>query len=44
VYAPGLPDDVFSNQRSQFGIILEGLTIENVGIFYDDLVNNSAIW
>jgi hypothetical protein len=30
----GLPDGVFSNQKSQSGQLLEGLTMENVGIFY----------
>jgi hypothetical protein len=28
----GLPDGAFSNQKSQFGYILEGLGMENVGI------------
>jgi hypothetical protein len=32
-----LPDGIFSNQKSQFGYILEGLGIENAGIFM-------AIW
>jgi hypothetical protein len=31
--AAGLPDGLFSNQKSQFGSILEGLAIENFGIF-----------
>jgi hypothetical protein len=31
--ASGLPDGLFSNQKSQLGYILEGLGIENVGIF-----------
>jgi hypothetical protein len=31
---PGLPDDLFSNQKSQFGKIFEGLAMEDVGIFY----------
>jgi hypothetical protein len=30
---PGLPDGLFSNQKSQFGQILEGLAKENLGIF-----------
>jgi hypothetical protein len=30
---PGLPDCVFSNQKSKFGLILESLRIENVGTF-----------
>jgi hypothetical protein len=29
----GLPDGFFSNQKSKFGQILEGLTSENVDIF-----------
>jgi hypothetical protein len=32
---PGLPDGLFSNQKSQFANILEGLGLENVVIFYD---------
>jgi hypothetical protein len=31
----GLPDVLFSNQKSQFFVTLEGLGIENVGIFCD---------
>jgi hypothetical protein len=34
---PGLPDGLFSNQKSEFGSILERLAIENLGIFL-------AIW
>jgi hypothetical protein len=30
---PGLPDGMFSNQKSHIGKILEGLAIEDVGIF-----------
>jgi hypothetical protein len=33
----GLPDGIFSNQKFQFGKILEGLLMEDVGIFM-------AIW
>jgi hypothetical protein len=29
----GLPDGIFSNQKSQFGKILEDISTENVGIF-----------
>jgi hypothetical protein len=36
---PGLPDGLFSNQISEFGQILEGLAIEDVGIFYEHLVH-----
>jgi hypothetical protein len=30
-----LPDGLFSNQKSQFGYILEGLGMEIFVIFYD---------
>jgi hypothetical protein len=30
----GLPDGLFSNQKSQLGYILEGLKLENVYIIY----------
>jgi hypothetical protein len=30
----GLPDGIFSNQKSQFGKILEGLGMENFNILY----------
>jgi hypothetical protein len=33
-----LPDGLFSNQKSQFGLILVGLGMENLGIFYNHLV------
>jgi hypothetical protein len=33
----GLPDCLFSYQKFQFGYILEGFGIENIGIFYDHL-------
>jgi hypothetical protein len=39
-----LPDGLFSNQKSQFLYILEGLAMEYVGIFYGHLVTFSAIW
>jgi hypothetical protein len=39
----GLPDGLFSNQKSQFGKILEDLARENLGIFYDHLVYFTAI-
>jgi hypothetical protein len=29
-----LPDGIFSNQKSLFGSIFEGLTMEDCGIFY----------
>jgi hypothetical protein len=41
---PGLPDGLFLNQKSKFGLILEGLAIEDVGIFYGRLVYFTAIW
>jgi hypothetical protein len=33
IFIPGLPDGLFSNQKSQFGYILDGLAMENLGIF-----------
>jgi hypothetical protein len=39
----GLPDGLFTNQKSQFGQILQGLGMENVSIFYDQLEYFSAI-
>jgi hypothetical protein len=33
----GLPDGLFSNQKKQFGKILEGLRLENVDVFYGNL-------
>jgi hypothetical protein len=33
IQASGLPDGIFSYQKSQFGYILENLGMENVGIF-----------
>jgi hypothetical protein len=39
-----LPDGIFSNQKSQFGQILEGLEIENIGIFYGHLEYITVIW
>jgi hypothetical protein len=38
-YLPGLPDGLFSNQKSKFREILEGLVMEDVGIFYGHLVH-----
>jgi hypothetical protein len=46
----GLPDGLFSKQKSQFGQILEGLRWESVGIFlpleifYGHLGYSMAIW
>jgi hypothetical protein len=39
-----LPDGIFSNQKSRFGQILEGLAMEDVGVFYVHLVYFMAIW
>jgi hypothetical protein len=39
-----LPDGFFSNQKSQYVYTLEGLAMEDVGIFYVNLVNVPAIW
>jgi hypothetical protein len=36
---PGLPDGLFSDQKSQFREILEGLAMEDVGVFYGHLVH-----
>jgi hypothetical protein len=41
---PGLPDGIFSSQKYQFGEFLEGLKIENVGIFCAHLESIVAIW
>jgi hypothetical protein len=40
----GLPDGFFSNPKSQFGKILEGLRLENVDIFYGHLKHFTDIW
>jgi hypothetical protein len=40
----GLPDGLFSNQKSQFGYIWEGLRIENAGLFYGHLEYFTLIW
>jgi hypothetical protein len=34
IWQPGLPDGLFSTQKSRFGYILESLRLENVDIFY----------
>jgi hypothetical protein len=44
VLQAGLPDGLFYYQKSQFGYILEGLGMENVGIFYDHLEYIMAFW
>jgi hypothetical protein len=40
----GLPDGLFSNQKSKFGYILEGLGMDNVFIFHYYLEYFVAIW
>jgi hypothetical protein len=44
VLQPGLPDSFFSNQKSQFGQILQGPRLENVDIFYGHLEYFTDIW
>jgi hypothetical protein len=39
-----LPDGIFSNQKSQFGQSLEGLTMEDFGIFNCHFVKSAAEW
>jgi hypothetical protein len=34
-----LPDGLLSNQKSKFGLILEGFAMQDVGIFYGHLVH-----
>jgi hypothetical protein len=40
----GLPDGFFSNQKSQFGEILEGPRLENFVAFYGHLEYFTDIW
>jgi hypothetical protein len=35
----GLPDGLFSNKKSKFGYISEGLAMKDAGIFYGHLVH-----
>jgi hypothetical protein len=44
VFYPGLPDGLFSNEKSKFGSILEVLRMENDGIFYVPWEYITAIW
>jgi hypothetical protein len=37
LHQQGLPDGLFSNQKSQFGKILDGLRLENVDLIYGRL-------
>jgi hypothetical protein len=39
VFNAGLPDGLFSNQKCKFGNILEGLAMQDVGMFYGHLVH-----
>jgi uncharacterized membrane protein YuzA (DUF378 family) len=39
-----LPDGLFSNQKSQFGKILEGLRMENAVKFYGHFEYFTVIW
>jgi hypothetical protein len=39
-----LPECIFSNQKSQFGSILEGLRFEKVGKFCGHLECFTVIW
>jgi hypothetical protein len=41
---PGLPDGLFSNQKSQFGKIFQGLRLENVDISCGRVEYFMAIW
>jgi hypothetical protein len=40
----GLPDGFFSNQKSKFGQILEGLRWENVDIYFRPFGIFTDIW
>jgi hypothetical protein len=40
----GLPDGMFSNQKSKFGYITEGLGMKKVGFFYGHSEYITAIW
>jgi hypothetical protein len=42
-YEQGCQMVYFSDQKSQFGLILEGLGVENIGIFYDHMEYFTAI-
>jgi hypothetical protein len=43
VCAPGLPDDLFSDQKLQLVYILEGLAMDDVSVFYGHLLYFVAI-
>jgi hypothetical protein len=40
----GLPDGIFSKQKSQFGKIFYSLTLDDVGIFYRHSVYFTGNW
>jgi hypothetical protein len=40
----GLPDGIFSDQKSLFGYILKGITMKAYGLFYGHSVYFTAIW
>jgi hypothetical protein len=40
----GLPDGLISNQKSQFGLILDDLRLESVVIFFGHLEYFTDIW
>jgi hypothetical protein len=42
--ASGLPDGLFSNQKSQFGKKFQGLGLESLDIFMDKLRYFMTIW
>jgi hypothetical protein len=43
-FVPGLPDGIFSNQKSQIGYILKGRGMVYVGRFYGCLEYYKVIW
>jgi hypothetical protein len=44
VFSAGLPDALFSNQKSQVGKNFPGLGLKNVDIFYGHLEHFMDIW
>jgi hypothetical protein len=40
----GLPDGLFSNQKYQFGQILEGVALDDAGILHGHLVYFMPFW
>jgi hypothetical protein len=43
-WQPGLPDGIFKNPKSQFGLILEGLGMENVATYLYYMSIWNIIW